>query len=248
MFPDRFNHVPVVFQSKSGAYTAKPFEHVIATATSANWTLTLPTAPTVNDVVSVSADSITGGYEITVTGTSNDINLREGSATSFKLFITNDSMDLVYNGTDWHVIHDGRISHSCLLRRTADQTGITSGAWNQVEFNASESDEGGLGDTSTFKITARRDGIWVMGFFMLYTSYTAGERYLGRITINGATDVRISDRIDTGGDDISITAGVEVAVSDGDDFQVGTYHETGSDKTISGTTANLQPRFWVMEK
>jgi len=241
MFPDRFTHVPVSFVSQSAAYTAKPFEYVLLTATAADYTLTLPTSPTVNDVVSMSATSITGGFKVTVTGTTKNILLREGSATSFKLFITNDHMDLKYNGTAWEVTNDGRKKHVGVMRNSVAQT-ISNGVFTVLGYDTLVVDHGGIATIADERITALRDGSYNYRAQSIpeNTTLAASDRIITRLYKNGSHFQAGEQDEDSSGDRHTTVAAGIIELLAGNYIDARIYYLTGGNCDTEANYSHFQ--------
>lgn len=90
----------IVYVRKTANYTASADEGIIADTSGGSWTLTLPSAPSVGDVVVVADGAAWGTNNLTIARNGSTI---EGAAEDLTCDVSGVSITLVYDGTTWHV-------------------------------------------------------------------------------------------------------------------------------------------------
>lgn len=208
---------------KSGAYSAVDGELVRVDASGGNIAITLP-APIEGvrvgllSTVAQVANTITAGAADgeTINGNHDDI-----------LYIKDDFLVLIADGTDWQTTEDGLQAHSCVLKRSAAQS-ISNATLTKIAFDGEDFDKGEIGDfTTNDRIDIRRGGVYDVSIIMFYTgigSGTLGQTYL---YINGveARDMFSWSAGSSGGADAR-TSMIELDAGDYLELQI--FHNAGS--------------------
>jgi hypothetical protein len=177
--------------------------------------------------------------------------VRSGSAlidgkTSVVLYVDGDYLEVECDGTNWHVVVDGRIAHRANMRRTTGQS-ISHDTVTQIDFTTSDVNVGALATTgSGSKFEVRRAGSYLVSCSINLTGIDDQERLALRFRKNGIGQNYV-DLWASGNNRecaVNLTALVELAV--GDDLTMHVYHNEGGSLSTSTTTED-QPRFSIVE-
>lgn len=141
--------------NKAIDYTAVANDLVVYDTDSADRTLTLPVAPSVDDRVGIYLQTLTGTDTIIINRNGNTIG---GVAANETLYIANDFLILRYDGTsDWIIEENGLQKHIAKSNRTVAQS-ITVSTVTKILFDTSEYDQGGLFRLASSDFAIRRTG------------------------------------------------------------------------------------------
>ena len=127
----------------------------------------------------------TDSDDITIDG--NGAETIDGEAT-IVLFVYQDAIRIVSDGSNWHIIDDYRIAHICVLKRNTAQSIANSGQ-TKVSLNESVIDVGGIGDISTDnRVEVVRTGKYMISAEWTCQSMSDDEHANVYIDVNGTTE------------------------------------------------------------
>lgn len=180
----------------------------------------------------------------TVTVAGNGADPVETAVTSLVLYVQYDTVEIVSDGSKWHLVADGRKAHVAKMRRATAQA-VTSGAFNKASLSTVDFDNAGICDSTTnFRFTVKR-----AGKYLLTGAWQSG----GSPTIHQASFYLNGSQIDNGvftdattGGTFSTTITTVVDLAAGDYVELWLYQNTGSNQNTV-TTLGQQPRMTVTE-
>lgn len=142
--------------SVTGAVTATLGKMHICTGTTADYTVTLPTAVgNAGRIMGFRMGSTTALTKL-VTLDGNAAETIDGAAT--RVMWSNEVAILESDGTEWRKIAGKTIPMVGRIHNTASQTGMTSGAFTTLTLTTSDIDIGAMNDATNSRITPRRSG------------------------------------------------------------------------------------------
>lgn len=232
--------------TKTGNYTAVEGDLVIADASSASFTITLPASPDNGALVGAHLDATASNRTVTLAPGMGDTIESHGDHI---LYIEDDYFEVVYNDTTdtWSYRAKDVQPHVCRIYRGTAQT-LTTATNTKIQFGTVEYDQGGLADLTNFRVTIRRPGLYkVAGGFNL--SVDPGKGATGTLNINDTTNIRnFTSYNPTAGSDTAFAHPPQtdyICVA-GDDFYLYAEHNHGSDRNTL-TSAPGRPYLSVTE-
>lgn len=154
--------------SITGATTATISRWHVCSGTTADYTVTLPTAAS-NAGKMIGFRMATGLTKI-VTLDGNSSETIDGATT--RLMWAGESALLMSDGSNWFKIAGKTLPMIGVLTRTTDQSMGSGSSYQQVQVDTAEIDTGSVADTTNYRITIRRPGTY---------------RYTGRARYNNAS-------------------------------------------------------------
>lgn len=147
---------------------ASPIQTVSGTSATLNSSQRVVFCSNASDLVlALPAAASSAGLEFTImkTGAGTalvtiDPNSTEtiNGASTLVLYVLYDTVTIVCDGAAWYISEDGRIAHTCRLRRAVAQS-IGNSSPVKILFDASDFDVGGIGDIVTNdRVNIRRAG------------------------------------------------------------------------------------------
>ena len=106
-------------------------------------------------------------------------------ATSLLLYVKNDFVGIISDGSNWYVTNDGRLPHGAAIYRSTAQS-IPDGTQTRVNFNSVSFDIGGIANTQAGRIDIRRSGRYQVfaNYFWWYPPNTVNNVQVS-IFVNG---------------------------------------------------------------
>jgi hypothetical protein len=148
------------------------------------------------------------------------------------------------DGSNWHIIDDGRIPHRAQMKRTSAQS-ITVGSNVRINFNTVEYDNADIADTTTnYRFDFKRDGFYILtiysGVYTLSDNKYMQARITDAVGLRRALNINASSTTDLDLTDVYI---LERDAGEYFDLRVKQDHATqNTETTIYG-----MPRFSVEE-
>lgn len=145
-------------------------------------TITLPAAASnTNKTISFRVVGISGAKICTLDGNASET---IDGATTLVLFALNDRVEIISDGSNWHVIAGRLVPHRARLERAATQA-FSDATWTKVAFDAETYDTGEIGDiTTNDRVDIRRAGDYRISFRWGNSGSITGGLWAG-IRING---------------------------------------------------------------
>jgi len=162
------------------------------------------------------------------------------------LYVQYDSIKIISDGTQWHIIEDRRIAHHSKMHRAAGQS-ISHNTTLKVEFDTESFDVGNIADTVTNnEFVIKRAGTYLITGFIMMVGLDDTEYVALYIYVNG-TFVHAQIRRSVANPntvELEIKEMVTLAVSDTVDLRV--FHNEGA--AISTSVSTLwRPRLSIEE-
>lgn len=210
----------------------------------ANRDFILPT-PAVGNQVELNIVDGDDTYAFIIKGASG-VTINGGTAATewSRLFIKGETVRFVANTTsNWQVVADARIPQKCELEKTTGTTAQSIGnnisAGEKVTLSTSVSDNASIGNTSTYVITPRRTGSYLISTSgRLDTAGTTGTWQTYVIDNAGTPNVLVLDnRYTVGGFPASNNSAV-VTLTAGTPYQLQAYQNTGASRNIYMSSGN----------
>lgn len=210
----------------------------------ANRDFILPT-PAVGNQVELNIVDGDDTYAFIIKGASG-VTINGGTAATewSRLFIKGETVRFVANTTsNWQVVADERIPQKCELEKTTGTTAQSIGnnisAGEKVTLSTSVSDNASIGNTSTYVITPRRTGSYLISTSgRLDTAGTTGTWQTYVIDNAGTPNVLVLDnRYTVGGFPASNNSAV-VTLTAGTPYQLQAYQNTGASRNIYMSSGN----------
>lgn len=127
-------------------------------SSAANITITMPTA--------ASGSGLRHTFLLTGTSGTNTALIDhdiDGNASGCHLFMLRDSVEVISDGTNWHLANDRRQAHVAKMSRKLSQQSINQNTWTNVEFDATEFDNADIATSgASSRFTARRPGRYMV--------------------------------------------------------------------------------------
>ena len=167
----------------------------------------------------------------------------DGAAT-LVLYIQYDYVQIQSNGSNWHVVADGRRAHSGKMRRTAAQS-INSATATKIAWDNEDLDYGGIADS----VTNDRFDIKRSGRYAVHAAWqSSGSPTVHQcwIYINGVAIANSVFTDATAGSTFSNEVSALLDLVAGDYLEFYVYQNTGSAQNTI-TTLGQQPRMEVWE-
>lgn len=159
--------------------------HNVVLCNTGAYTVTLPTAASVAGKTYYIKNIDSDSDDITIATTGGQTIDGESSIV---LYVYNDAIRVISNGTNWHIIADERIPHVCVLKRNTAQSIANSGSV-KVELNESVIDVGGIGDVSTdYRVEVVRSGKYIITAEWTCQSMSDDEYAHVSIDVNGTVE------------------------------------------------------------
>lgn len=160
--------------------------HNVVLCNTGAYTVTLPTAASVAGKTYYIKNIDSDSDDITIATTGGQTIDGESSIV---LYVYNDAIRVISNGTNWHIIADERIPHVCVLKRNTAQS-ITNGSSRvKIDLNESVIDVGGIGDVTTDnRVEVVRTGKYMITAEWTCQSVSDDEHIGVEIDVNGTVE------------------------------------------------------------
>lgn len=219
--------------------------HNVVFCNTGAYTVTLPTAGSVAGKTYYIKNIDTGSDDITIA--TNGAETIDGEA-SLVLYVYNDAIRIVSDGTNWRIVADERIPHKCVLTRDAVQT-ISNTTNTEILFDAEGVDnaEMGLSDgTNGNSITIQRAGEYIVTADWTSQDTDANEYTRTYINVNGVAARVNQSRNVTANSLCTSTVTYTATFAAGDYIDMWIQHNEGANMDTEAA-ADEQPRLTVVE-
>lgn len=173
------------FTSQSGSsYSAVNGDYVLCDLTSNSMTINLSASPSTNDRIGVKLSVASGTRTVTIdpSGT-HEID----GQTTIVLYILNDFIEIMWDGSEWRVIADGVQPHIARMRATSAQA--ITGSIATFVYDTTDIDNAGLISLGSDNMTIRRGGFYeTSAYFRISSVLDGGERIILNLTVNGTSE------------------------------------------------------------
>lgn len=168
--------------------------HNIVFCNSGAYTVTLPTAASVAGKTYYIKNINTNGDDINIDGTGSE---SIDGDLSLVLYVYNDAVRVVSDGSNWRIVADERQAHRCQLYRNTAQS-ISNATDTKVSLDTKVSDVGDIGDV----VTGNRIEVVRTGDYLITASWTCQgledqEAVVVWVEVNGTQVVRHYGAIST---------------------------------------------------
>ncbi len=231
--------------TKTGTYTAALGDLVITDASGGAFNVTLPAATGTGKPVAV-AKIDTSGTAVTTLRAGSDtiLGLVSGGQTSISIRGEGDIYWLVDIASGKWLVVDYYISPSyCDVYNSTQQTGIVTATWTSVTFGGTNSDADACFSSPTW--TCKKTGVYDISTVIQYTGMSTVTAVIGvAIWKNGTgTGSILSQAFDTittttGNTNPSYTCTCKAVLVHGDAITVGTFQNSGVNKSLIATSGN----------
>lgn len=224
--------------AKSSAFTAGVVTNTAyhCDVSGASFTATLPAASgNAGLVQEFKLTTAPGGNTLTIDGNASET---IDGATTLVLYVLNEAVTLLCDGSNWKIISDERIPHRCLLTNSAAQT-ISNSTLTIVTFDTETFDSYGMHSTSsnTGRINILRTGQYWVYAFVVFASATTGLRQV-YFKVNGSYTQSTIFPI-SAGSETQVYMPVLVNLTAGDYVECVVWHNNGGNLNInSGAGVN----------
>lgn len=219
---------------------------VLASDASGDFTITLPAAASNSGKVYYIKKTNSSENEITIDGNGGET---IDGATTVVLYVQYDAIRILCDGSNWHIIDDERIPHSCSLRRNSGQT-ISNTTATYIDFNSEDFDVGGIGDPSTnYRIDIKRAGKYLISGYLSQTGLGDQKSLIIRIVVNGtAEQLNEETQSETNtGTRTSVSCSKIMELAANDYVELTIYQDSGGDVTTTSGSSQLEPTLSVAE-
>ncbi len=216
-------------------------QEVVLCNNTSNITVTLPTA--VGNAGKPYTLKKIGDNSATVTVDAAGSETIDGAATVL-LYIRNDFVGIISDGSNWQIVQDGLLPHACRMYMNpgmvVPSATNTPCDWNQVDF-----DRGGIANTTAGRVTIRRAGVYnVQGQWNVENS--ARYNVQCRVKVNSSSVAISTGYIEANNTYSRVMTGTTIQLSAGDDITLDLI-QNGSGNYTSSTGLPFGPYISVSE-
>lgn len=219
--------------SITGATTATVGRRHVCSGTSADYTVTLPTA--VGNTGRLIAFRMSNALTKLVTLDGNSTETIDGSLTRIMWAV--ESCVLISDGSQWCKIGGQSRSMSGGVCRTTAQSGVVTSTATKCNCNVEMFNSGGIADAANGRLIAKRPGVWSVTALLLFGNGssalpfgTAGDltTYIYRAGVNFAA----AGHYGAAASNIAPGVVANISVSTGDTVELYGYHLKGSNASF----------------